>query len=288
MKAQNHSEVIGLIPAAGRATRVAPLPCSKEIYPIGFRAVDHGQNIRPKVVCHYLLEKMRLANVNAAYIILRHGKWDIPNYFGDGKIVDIHLGYLMMDLPFGVPYTLDQAYFFVRHKMVALVFPDIIFQPDDAFVHLLRRQSETNADVVIGLFPTDQPHKMDMVEVSLDGTVRNIRIKPAGTDLNFTWIIAVWTPDFTRFMHDYILNEKMTIERESNTAPPIETKELFLGDVIQVAIENDILVSSVTFANGKCLDIGSSEDMIKAIQIKTLNLNSPLLVEDSVSRSSAG
>lgn len=269
MKAQNRSEVIGLIPAAGMATRVAPLPCSKELYPIGFRAVDHGQDFRPKVVCHYLLERLRLANINAAYIILRHSKWDIPSYFRDGKIVDIHLGYLIMDLPFGVPYTLDQAYFFVKHKMVALGFPDIIFQPDDAFVHLLKQQFETNADVVIGLFPTDQAHKMDMVEVNPDGSVRTLRIKPADTDLEFTWIIAVWTPNFTRFMHEYILNEKMALERESNAAPHIEAKELFLGDVIQAAIQDDINVSSVTFTNGKCLDIGSSEDMIKAIQMTT-------------------
>jgi glucose-1-phosphate thymidylyltransferase len=268
LKAQNRSEVIGLIPAAGRATRVAPLPCSKELYPIGFRAIDHGQDSRPKVVCHYLLERLRLANVNAAYIILRHGKWDIPSYFGDGKIVDIHLGYLMMDLPFGVPYTLDQAYFFVRDKLVAFGFPDIIFYPDDAFVHLFKRQSETNADVVLGLFPTDQPHKMDMVEVGSDGKVRKIRIKPADTDLDFTWIIAVWTPDFTRFMHEYILNEKITIDLESNAAAlSNKAKELFLGDVIQAAIQDDMNVSSVTFANGKCLDIGSSEDMIKAIQM---------------------
>jgi glucose-1-phosphate thymidylyltransferase len=267
LKEQNHCEVIGLIPAAGRATRVAPLPCSKELYPIGFRAIDHEQDFRPKVVCHYLLERLRLANVNAAYIILRHGKWDIPSYFRDGKIADIHLGYLMIDLPFGVPFTLDQAYFFVRDKMVALGFPDIIFYPEDAFVHLFNRQSETGADVVLGLFPTDQPHKMDMVEVGSDGRVRKIRIKPTDTNLDFTWIIAVWTPDFTQFMHEYILNEKMTIDHGPDATLPDKVKELYLGDVIQVAIQNDVYVSSVTFTNGKCIDIGSSEDMIKATQM---------------------
>jgi len=29
-------EVVGIIPASGRATRIAPLPCSKELYPVGF------------------------------------------------------------------------------------------------------------------------------------------------------------------------------------------------------------------------------------------------------------
>ncbi len=45
-------EIIGLIPAAGQATRLAPLPCSKELYPIG---LERG-GARPKVVCEYLLD----------------------------------------------------------------------------------------------------------------------------------------------------------------------------------------------------------------------------------------
>jgi len=107
-------EIIGLLPAGGRASRVAPLPCSKELYPVGFHSVGKDGSPRPKVVSHYLLEKMRLADVKKAYIILREGKWDIPTYFGDGKILDMHLAYLMMGLPFGVPYTLDQVYPFIK------------------------------------------------------------------------------------------------------------------------------------------------------------------------------
>jgi hypothetical protein len=29
-------EVVGLVPAGGLGTRTSPLPCSKELYPIGF------------------------------------------------------------------------------------------------------------------------------------------------------------------------------------------------------------------------------------------------------------
>jgi glucose-1-phosphate thymidylyltransferase len=84
---------------------------------------------------------MRLAGVTRAYIVLREGKWDIPAYLGDGTMLNMHLAYLMMRLPFGAPYTLDQAYPFVQDALVAFGFPDIIFQPDDAFVQLLARQA---------------------------------------------------------------------------------------------------------------------------------------------------
>ncbi len=85
------------------------MPCSKELFPIGLRPVEEGRSVRPKVICHYLLETMRLAGISKAYVILRDGKWDIPAYFGDGSLVGIHLAYLMTRLPFGPPYTVDQA-----------------------------------------------------------------------------------------------------------------------------------------------------------------------------------
>ena len=79
-------EVVGLIPAGGEATRIAPLPCSKEVYPIGLRHMNEECRVVPKVVCHYLLEKMRVAGIKKAYIVLRDGKWDIPAYLRDGAL----------------------------------------------------------------------------------------------------------------------------------------------------------------------------------------------------------
>jgi glucose-1-phosphate thymidylyltransferase len=264
----NCHEIIGLVPAGGKATRLGPLPCSKELFPVGFRSVDESGALRPKVVCHYLLERMRLANISKAYIILREGKWDIPAYLKDGKILDMYLAYLMMDLPFGVPYTLDQAYPFIRDAKVVFGFPDNIFQPGDAFVRLLKKQLESCADIVLGLFPTHQSHKVDMVDLDPDGRICGIHIKPEKTNLRYTWLIAVWTPRFTRFMHEYVT----TIQNRNNAgkerASFEENQELFVGDVIQAAIHEDIQIDAVLFPNGEYLDIGSPEDILKAIQLK--------------------
>jgi glucose-1-phosphate thymidylyltransferase len=260
------TEVIGLIPAAGQATRIAPLPCSKELYPVGFRLVDQGRSLRPKAVCHYLLEKMRLADITRAYVVLRPGKWDIPAYLGDGTMLSMHLAYLMMRLPYGAPYTLDQAYPFVQDALVVVGFPDILFQPDDAFIQLLNHQANTNADVVLGLFPADQPQKMDMVDLDNDGKIRQIVIKPAQTHLRYTWFIAVWTPIFTRFMHEY-LAAILAGDKHDPAAPnALAPRELFIGDVVQAAILNDFRVESVLFPDGTYIDIGTPDDLVKAVQ----------------------
>ncbi len=252
------SEIIGLIPAGGQASRIAPLPCSKEIFPIGFQTTGDEQERRPRAVCHYLLENMRLAGARKAYIILRKGKWDIPAYLGDGEMLDMHLAYLMMNLPYGPPYTLDQAYPFVQDALVLFGFPDIVFQPQDAFVQLQQRQAETAADIVLGLFPTRQPQTADMVELDAQGRACRIIIKPAQTSLRYTWIIAIWTQVFSQFMHEYLLDQQV----ETGNA----RQELHVGHVIQAAIEQQLYVETLTFSEGTYLDIGTPASLLQAIQ----------------------
>lgn len=259
-------ELIGLLPAGGKATRISPLPCSKEIYPVGFCPSDHGRSVRPKVAIHYLLEKIRVAGASKAYIVLREGKWDIPAYLNAGKMPDMHLAYLMMEQPFGVPFTLNRAYPFVNRARIAFGFPDILFSPKDAFARLLARQGESRADLVLGLFEAHQAHRMDMVHLDAEGQVREIQIKPQRTDLKYTWIIAVWSPSFTHFMHEYVEDWLRSSDRGESGREPSQQPEVFVGHVIQAALHKRMKVDTVLFEEGDYLDIGTPEDLLKAVQ----------------------
>jgi glucose-1-phosphate thymidylyltransferase len=264
----NKLPVIGLIPAGGKATRISPLPLSKELFPVGFRGdaddvkknhqINQGK-LRPKVVSHYLLEKMQLAGIDKAYFILRPGKWDIPAYFGDGEMLAMSLGYLIMGLPYGVPFTLDSAYPFVKDAVVALGFPDILFEPKDAYIKILKKLDRSNADVVLGLFPTDKPQKAGMVDFDDTGKVRSIIEKPPQSDLRFMWGIAVWKPQFTEFLHEYLIAVKKDINLP-------QLPEIPIGNVIQAAINKGLQVEAEAFADGSYLDIGTPDDLIKAVR----------------------
>ena len=251
-------EVIALIPAAGQANRISPLPLSKELYPIGWQPFQGSP--RPKVVCQYLLERLRRAGITKAYIILRPGKWDIPSYFGSGALVGLNLAYLMMGLPYGVPYTLDQAYPFVKDAIVAMGFPDLLLHPEDVFVRLLDRQARTQAEVVLGVFPSTQPYKVGMVDFDETGRVHWIVEKPQSTHLSYMWGIAVWTPTFTQFLHDYLA------DRSPDRDPSLPSGEIPIGDVIQSAIDKGLKVEAECFPNGLYLDIGTPEDLVRAVQ----------------------
>jgi len=169
----------------------------------------------------------------------------------------------VMGPPYGSPYTLDQAYAFVAGRRIALGFPDILFEPADAYGRLLAHQERSGADVVLGLFPAQTPEKMDMVETDSRGRVREIHIKPRATALRLTWIIAVWTPAFTRFMHTY-LAEILDEVRAGGYPHRERPREPYVGDVLRAAIRQGMVVETLRFEQGWCLDIGTPEDLDRA------------------------
>jgi glucose-1-phosphate thymidylyltransferase len=248
--------LVGLIPAAGYGTRLGSLPHSKEIQPIGTFPDPNGSGLRPKVVSHYLLEKMRYAGIDQAYFILRDGKWDIAAHFKDGAMVDMSLAYLLVTVPYGTPYTLDAAYPFVRDSLVALGFPDILFSPNDAYTRLIEHQVKSGADVVLGLFPTDQPQDTDVVAFDDRDRIVQILTKPKHTILSHTWGIAIWTPTFTQFIHDYLAGLPI---------PTSDTRELFVGDVVQAGIKRGLRVEGIHVSDTPFLDIGTPGNLARAI-----------------------
>jgi glucose-1-phosphate thymidylyltransferase len=243
------SEVIGLVPMAGRATRLAPLPFSKELFPVLLRGAA-----RPKVVSHFLLERMRAAGIRRAFLVIRAGKWDIPAYYEDGiESVDMHLAYVTARLPYGPPFSLDAAYPFVRDSIVAMGFPDILFRPANAYEHLLAHLSATRADAVLGLFPLPDTLVDDMMELDHTGRVRRYYVKQRVPDLKTTWNVAVWTPRFTQFMHEYL-----RAYLESNEAP---SSEFIIGPVFEAAVNAGLIVQTVELHDARFLDIGTPEGL---------------------------
>jgi glucose-1-phosphate thymidylyltransferase len=244
--------LVGLIPAAGRAERLGRLPCSKELLPIGFRETPGGP--APKVAGHYLLERFRAAGVTRAFLVLHDSKWDVPRYFGTGEMADVALAYLAVPGSRSVPETLDRAFPFVDGAIVALGFPDVIFEPVDAYAPLIARQAATGADLVLGLFPTASCRSTDMVEIGADGRVVRVEVRPQATALRHNWLIAVWSPVFTRFLHAAV------------QGPAPEEGELQIGAVVRSAVEAGLRVEGVEFPGGSYRDVGTPAELAAAMR----------------------
>ena len=253
-------EIVGLIPAGGHSTRLSPLPCSKELFPVGWQKDESGK-LRPKVASQFLLDNYKAAGIRKAYFILRKGKWDIPQYYGDGSMVDMDLAYLMMNHPHGHPFTLDQAFPFTTNNLVAFGYPDILFEPHDAFTQLIKKQRETQASVVLGIFPIKANQRWnDILAFREDGRIQTISLDdPAKAIQRIGWAIALWSPEFSRFMHEFLAE---AIRKNSFIAP--DGKEYVMNHVLQAAVDGGLFVDSVMFDSGFVHDVGTPEDMIAA------------------------
>ena len=246
--------IVGLVPAAGRATRIRPLPCSKEILPVGLMSHQPGQ---PRAVCEFILEAIRDAGAERAYLVLRDGKWDIPAYLGDGHALGLPLGYLLMRQPHGVPYTLNQAHPFVGDATVLLGFPDIVFKAEaPVFPRLLHTLDATGAAVALGLFPTERPEKGDMVDTDAEGRVRDIVIKSETTPLRQGWVVAAWTPVFTDFLRHYV--REHDAQRAARNGTPDETH---VGHALLAALDAGHDVRGVPIPDGRYIDIGTPDQL---------------------------
>jgi glucose-1-phosphate thymidylyltransferase len=223
--------------------------------------------LRTKVVSEYLLESMQFADIDKVYIILRKGKWDIPRYLGSGRWMDMDFAYLIMDLPFGVPFTIDQAYNFVKDDIVFFGFPDIIFKPNDAFIQVFEKQASNRADVVLGLFLAPQPYEMQhLVEIDNKGQVCGFQIKPSQTTLQYTWIIAIWNQRFTQLLHESVLSEAENQTKRAIHQKIFDTDEVSMTNLFDIALQRGLKIDSVTFKEGYFLDIGTPGNLKRSAQ----------------------
>jgi glucose-1-phosphate thymidylyltransferase len=109
---------------------------------------------------------------------------------------------------------------------------------------------------------------MDMVDWDTEGRVCGIQIKPSKTDLRYAWIVAVWTPIFTEFMHQCVVND-LALDSRTKGEGNIGTKqEIFVGDVVQKALDYKLGVECVCFSTGTYLDIGTPGDLQKALRFE--------------------
>ena len=247
--------VVGIIPAAGQGTRVACLPCSKEIFPIGFRTVntDHHVNWVPKAVGLYTMEQMIKTGARRIFVVIGKEKWDIPKYFGNGAKFGISIAYLLQEHLSGIPGALDLARPWLKDEVVLFGMPDTIIEPRDAFAQALRVHKSTKADVTLGAFPTSTPERFGMVKFAADGRLIYAEDKPFRTDLEYMWGFACWGRTFVDFMADYL--QKIGESQQ----------EIVIGDIFQAGLDAGLCMQVVPFAQGRYIDIGVPRDLMSAV-----------------------
>ena len=245
------AEIIGLIPAAGRASRMGGLPFSKELLPLEKASpIPKGTGAPRRVAIDHALETMTAAGISDTCVVIAPGKWDIPAHAGDGGGSGQRVAFVLADASPSVPASLDKAWFLTRDREVALLFPDIIFEPQLALKSIIRQRRETRADLVLALVPAASGEKIDIVSVSANGTVEKVTPKPGKGYSGWTWVAATWNPDFSRFLHHSLAKTGHQ-----------EDREMYVADIINDALDSGLSVRALSFQDGQSFDLGTPDEL---------------------------
>jgi glucose-1-phosphate thymidylyltransferase len=218
------------------------LSTSKEILPVRDLVTTNGS---PVAVGEYLMRQFRAAAIRDVVVIRRNEKTDIPQFFSNPRFSDFNLTDLVIAPTPGTAHTLDKAWALIKDRPVAMGFPDIILQPVDMCQQLVERMHSTGCDICLSLVPVQDATGWDLLQLDGDRVV-SVAIKAGTASSAMGWASAVWQPSFSRFMHGFL-------------PAASGEQEVYVGHVIQAALDAGLHARAVTFSSGFALDIGVPE-----------------------------
>jgi glucose-1-phosphate thymidylyltransferase len=187
----------GVVPAAGRGSRIQPLAFSKELLPVGSRS-ENGID-RPCAVAEYLVERLILGGADKICFVISAGKSDILEYFGD-RYGSAEIAYVVQPQALGLCDAVFRASTVVStQEDVVVGLPDTVWFPKTALGTL------PDAALSFLLFPVEHPEFFDAVV--LDGEqVREIQVKKL--DAASKWIWGAFRMSASGFRDLHLLWEK--------------------------------------------------------------------------------
>ena len=244
-----NEELVGLIPAAGKGLRLR-LPYPKELYPI-------IRDNRYKPISQFVVENLTAVPAKHVVFVINETKHQLIGYFGDGQRFGCHISYVVQEVQEsasrstspGLGHALDAAYHLTRGKTVLFGMADTIMEPVDLFARMLSG-ARPDDDVIMGLFPTQRPHKFGMAAFDSENRIPYIIDKPKETDLTHMWGCIIWRPRFTEHLHACIEGG--------------EIADFAL--IMNKAIEEGMVFRAVRFDEGSYIDLGTYDEILEMEQ----------------------
>ncbi len=224
----------GSIPAGGLGTRLQPIGFSKELAPVGRRAV-----------IEYLIERLVLAGVDKVFINTAEDKTDLIRYLSTKSEYKNNLLFLVRErkglldgivLPEQFLHEDDELYFGL---------PDTIWYPKNGFTQL---DSRNGGELVLGLFDTGTPERFDSVVLDDSGRIQKVAVKVKNPQSIWTWAMGKMTVRTARLLRQY----------ESQLGP----NPLF-GEAMHLYCQSHPGYA-IQLSDSACIDIGTPDDYERA------------------------
>lgn len=219
----------GSIPAGGLGTRLQPIGFSKELAPVGRKAV-----------IEYLIERMILAGVDKIFINTAEDKTDLIRYLAGKSEYKNNLIFMVRERKGLLDGIVVPEQFLRAEDELYFGLPDTIWYPKDGFAQL----DKLSGELVLGLFDTGTPEKFDSVVIGKNSQIKSIEVKVANPKTKWTWAMGKLTVRAARLLREY--------EAKLGDHPLFgEAMHLYCQDHKGYAVE---------LKDSHCLDIGIPDD----------------------------
>jgi glucose-1-phosphate thymidylyltransferase len=163
--------IVGVLPAAGYATRLQPLEGSKEVLPIAGRPMmDH------------VIERMRVGRCDEIRVVTRPEKGDVI----------AHAEKVGARVVLARPQTVSESFVagfggLAPEDVVLIGWPDTLWEPQDGYVRLLDVLGD-DCEIALGLFRLDRDlERSDVVTLDERNRVTRVHVKPVVPSSNWVW-----------------------------------------------------------------------------------------------------
>lgn len=207
-------------------------------------------------VCEFAINAMRIAGAERIVVAISPSKESVCDALGSGEKFGLAIEYVIQPTARGLPDVVRCAEELIRNCFVLFAMPDTVFLPLDALSVISVMTQELEQDVVLGLFPSDEPQNLAPVELHEGGEVARIYDKPKVTSLRNTWGVLAWSPRFTDFCSRYEQHRDSAAEGSLSAA-------MEAGRAQGLLIKARMFPHGVFLDTGTCAGLRSTQEFLK-------------------------
>jgi glucose-1-phosphate thymidylyltransferase len=229
---------------------------AKELFPLLFEGGPRDREVEPRPIGELALRSIRAAGAAQCIVVVSYDKAEVLRVLGHGVGLEMSLAYVVQPKPEGLPHAVRTARPWLGEADVVFAMPDTILLPTTALADVHSERVRTQADVMLGVFPVDEPERLGPVEMDREGKVLHVYDKPSDRRWMNSWAIASWSHRFTDFCSEWD-------EKEAQTGGG----ERVLGHAFEAARREGLGVRGMRFERGVFLDIGTPQGLRAALAV---------------------
>ena len=194
------------------------------------------------------------AGIGRACVVLSSEKEDLRRHLHERWMGLLSVDIKTLEDSPNVPASLNAAFPTVKDADSLLLFPDIVFWPTEAVKAIVDHRLKRGTDIVLALIPASSGEKIDIVTTGERSEIRAVTPKPGTTISGWTWVAAVWGPQFAAHMHNESSSIAASVLAEHH-------REAYVADILNHAINAGLSAETVSFPDGRSFDLGTLEEL---------------------------